>query len=194
MKIKSYSSIYRIMHWAIAISMILLLITIFLRATWLNKNHVAEIIETYLKANTDVTLTHNQAIKLAKTIRSPMWNWHIYLGYVLTGLFAVRFALPLFGRMKFQNPFDKKNSFIDSSKAWTYILFYICIVISLVTGLLVVFGPKSIHHTSEEIHVLSIYYLLAYIALHIGGVLWAEFKKDKGIISRIISGNKENEK
>jgi cytochrome b len=42
----------------------------------------------------------------------------------------------------------------------------------------------------EEIHVLSIYYLVAFIVLHIGGVLYAEFTISKGIISKIVSGNK----
>ncbi|PIV48953.1 MAG: cytochrome B, partial [Flavobacteriaceae bacterium CG02_land_8_20_14_3_00_34_13] len=40
--------IYRIIHWAIAISFLLLLITIFLRLTWLNKFNVAAIIQEYL--------------------------------------------------------------------------------------------------------------------------------------------------
>ena len=48
MENKNYSKVYRIIHWAIAISFILLLITIFLRLTWMNKHNVAEIIGNYL--------------------------------------------------------------------------------------------------------------------------------------------------
>ena len=33
-------------------------------------------------------------------------------------------------------------------------------------------------------------YLIAFIILHIGGVLWSEFTNQKGIISKIVSGNK----
>jgi cytochrome b len=44
----------------------------------------------------------------------------------------------------------------------------------------------------EEIHVLSLYYLLAYIVLHIGGVIMAEFNSDHGIVSRIIGGKKKD--
>ncbi|NJB82524.1 cytochrome b/b6 domain-containing protein [Wenyingzhuangia aestuarii] len=187
---KTYSKTYRIIHWSIAIAMLLLLITIFLRSTWLNKYNVAEILESFLNKE-ETVITHEQAIKLAKSIRKPMWNWHIYLGYLLTGLFAIRFALPVFGEMKFQNPLDKNTTPKDKFKAWTYIIFYICITASLVTGLLIVFGPKSIHHLMEEIHVLSIYYFIAYLVLHYAGVLLAEFKDEKGIISRIISGGKK---
>jgi cytochrome b len=43
----------------------------------------------------------------------------------------------------------------------------------------------------ESIHELSIYYLLGFIVLHIGGVLYAEFTTNKGIISKIVSGDKK---
>jgi cytochrome b len=43
----------------------------------------------------------------------------------------------------------------------------------------------------EEIHVLSLYYLLGFMVLHFGGVLLAECTTQKGLISRIISGSKK---
>ena len=177
------------MHWSIAICMILLLITIFLRLTWMNKNNVAEIIQNYLNT-TDQFLTQEQLIVLAKKIRQPMWDWHIYLGYALTGLFGLRFLLPLFGEMKFQSPFKKELLLKEKFQNVIYLVFYTCVVISLSTGLLIKFGPSIIKNVMEDIHVLSIYYLLAFMMLHIGGVLWSEFTSQKGIVSKIISGNK----
>lgn len=188
MKIKNYSAVYRLIHWSIALCMILLLITIFLRLTWMNKNNVAEIIQNYLNT-TDQTLTQDQLILLAKKIRQPMWDWHIYLGYVLTGLFSIRFILPIFGEMKYQNPFKKGLFLKEKFQNWIYLIFYVFVVISLATGLLIKFGPKELKTSVEEIHVLSIYYLIAFIILHIGGVLWSEFTSQKGIISKIVSGN-----
>ena len=187
-----YSKIYRIMHWAIALTFILLLITIFLRLTWLNKHNVSNIIQDYL-SNNNLTLTEDQSIILAKKIRKPMWDWHIYLGYILTGLFSIRFLLPAFGFMKIQNPLDKKNTTKMKFQKWTYILFYICVVISLVTGLIIVLGPKEYKKTMEGIHEFGTYYLVGFIALHIGGVLIAESTNDKGIISRIINGSEGKE-
>ena len=185
-----YSKIYRILHWAIAFTFILLLITIFLRLTWMNKNNVAAIIQDFLK-DTDQTLSQDQLIDLAKKIRKPMWIWHIYLGYVLTALFSLRFILPFFGQMKFQNPLAKNLTFKEKFQKWVYIIFYVCVVVSLVTGLVIEFGPKDLKHTMEEIHVLSIYYLIGFIVIHLGGVLMAEFTNQKGIISRIVSGSKK---
>ena len=156
----------------------------------MNKNNVAAIIQDFLK-DTDQTLSQDQLIVLAKTIRKPMWTWHIYLGYVLTALFSLRFILPFFGQMKFQNPFAKNLTFKEKFQKWVYIIFYLCVVVSLVTGLVIEFGPKDLKHTMEEIHVLSIYYLIGFIVIHLGGVLMAEFTNQKGIISRIVSGSKK---
>lgn len=187
MKSQTYSVTYRIIHWAIAISMLLLLATIFLRLTWMNKNNMADIIRAYL-STANQSLPEEQLIILAKQIRKPMWDWHIYIGYVLTGLFGIRFLLPLLGEMKFQNPFAREINFKEKFQRWTYIVFYICVVISLTTGLIIELGPKSLKEPMEEIHVLSIYYLVPFIILHLGGILLAEFSSEQGIISRIVSG------
>ncbi|MBZ9627557.1 cytochrome b/b6 domain-containing protein [Psychroflexus sp. CAK57W] len=186
---KSYSKIYRILHWAIALSFFFLLSTIFLRLTWMNKEHMADIIEKYLSQNGQV-LSQDQLIVLAKQIRQPMWNWHIYTGYVLVGLFGLRFLLPFFGEMPIQNPLSNELTTKERFQKWIYVIFYACVVISLVTGLLIEFGPEGWEAISEEIHVLSIYYLVAFIVIHLSGVLLAEFTKQKGIVSRIVSGKK----
>jgi len=190
MKETKYSNVYRIIHWAIAISFLLLLITIFLRLTWMNKYNVAAIIQDYL-SGTDQVLSQEQLIDLAKKIRQPMWNWHIYIGYVLVGLFSIRFILPAFGHMKIQNPFGKNLSTKMKFQKWTYIIFYLCVIVSLVTGLIIELGPKEFKKPMEEIHVLGIYYLIAFIGIHLAGVLIAEFTDQKGIISRIVSGSKK---
>lgn len=187
MKTTNYPRIYRIIHWTIAVTFMLLLITIFLRLTWMNKNNMADIIQNYLNS-TDQSLSREQIVAMAKQIRKPMWDWHIYLGYVLVGLFSIRFTLPLFGTMRFQSPFVKELTTKQRFQKWTYIIFYICVVGSLVTGLLIEWGPKDWTKSLEEVHVLGIYYLVAFIVLHIAGIIIAEFTDHKGIISRIING------
>lgn len=153
----------------------------------MEKEHVAGIIGNFLNENGQ-SLPQEQLIVLAKQIRKPMWDWHIYTGYVLVGLFGLRFLLPLFDEMGLQNPLNKELNIKEKFQKWTYIFFYIGVVISLITGLLIEFGPKAWEKITEEIHKLSIYYLVAYIIIHISGVLLAEFTNQKGIISRIVSG------
>jgi len=158
----------------------------------MNKNNVAAIIQDYLR-DTDQVLSQEQLVALAKKIRQPMWNWHIYIGYVLVGLFSIRFILPAFGHMKIQNPFGKSLSAITKFKNWTYIIFYMCVIVSLSTGLIIEFGPKEFKEQMEEIHVLGIYYLIAFLAIHLAGVFLAEFTVQKGIISKIVSGSKDED-
>ena len=187
-----YPTVYRIIHWAIAISFLLLLLTIFLRLTWMNKHNVAAILQDYI-IGTGQTLSEDQLIVLAKKIRQPMWDWHIYIGYVLVGLFSIRFILPAFGHMKIQNPLSKDLTAKMKVQKWTYLIFYISVIVSLTTGLIIELGPKDLKKSMENIHVLSIYYLLAFITIHLAGVLLAEFSDQKGIISRIVSESKKEE-
>jgi cytochrome b561 len=187
METRNYNAIYRLMHWAIALCFILLLFTIFLRLTWMNKEHVADIVDQYL-ATTDQSLSRDQSILLAKKIRKPMWDWHIYLGYALVGLYPIRLILPFFGQMKFSNPFKKQLDAKTKFQYATYLIFYVCVAVSLITGLIIELGPKAYKKPMEEIHELSIYYLLAFIVIHLSGVLWAEFTNQKGIVSKIVSG------
>jgi len=187
MEKSKYSKVYRIIHWMIAISFLLLLLTIFLRLTWLNKSGIAAIMQEYL-SNTDQVLSQDQLIALAKKIREPMWNWHIYIGFLLVGLFTIRLILAASGKMKFQNPLTVKLTAKEKFQKWTYLIFYTCVIISLVTGILMEAGPGELKKSMEGIHAFGIYYLTAYIGIHIAGILIAEFTSQKGIISEIISG------
>lgn len=155
----------------------------------MNRENVADIIENYL-ATKNASLSREEIVVLAKQIRKPMWNWHIYTGYVLTGLFALRLFLPFFGTMKFANPLKRGLPFKVKFQYWAYLVFYACLAISLATGLIIEFGPKTIKKSVEEIHALSIYYLIPFLIIHLGGVLLAEFTNQPGIISRITSGTK----
>ena len=192
MQTRNYSKTYRILHWLIAFAFLLLLITIFLRKTWMEKNHVAEIIQTFLKDNGYAALPQDEAISLAKKIRKPMWEWHIYLGYFLTGLYCIRLAVPFFGKMKFSSPFKEGLNTKTKFQFWVYLVFYACTAVSLITGLIIEFGPKVYKKPMEEIHELSLYYLLSFMILHFVGILIAEFTSNKGLISRIISGRNLN--
>jgi cytochrome b561 len=92
--------------------------------------------------------------------------------------------------MKIQNPFVKGLTTKEKIQKLTYILFYVFVLVSLVTGLFIELGPRSLKEPMESVHVLGIYYLVAYIVIHLGGVFLAEFTDKKGIISRIVSGSK----
>jgi cytochrome b561 len=195
MENKNYSAHYRLIHWAIAICLVFLLITIFARVVWMDKSNIADIIERYFSTrdDIDVTLSREHLIRIGKLIGLPMWRWHVFTGYILVGLFCIRMALPFFSQMKFSNPFDKKLTPKEKFQYWLYIIFYIGVAISLITGLFMEFGPRSWKLSMIKIHNLSNYYLIPFIIIHLGGVLLAEFTNQQGIISKIISGTKKTE-
>lgn len=198
MQTKTFSRIYRIIHWAMAISFFLLLATIIMRLHWLNKHHVADIILPFLESK-DLELSRKDAIVLAKQIRNPLWNWHMVIGYVLIGVIALRFifALPGTGKlnMKFKSPLKSGLSLKEKTQRWIYITFYVLTVISLITGVMVEWIPKGdeLRQTAKVIHKLSIYYLVAYIIIHLANVLYSELTSEKGLISGVISGYKTKE-
>jgi|SRR5690606_23392017 len=188
----NYSTLYRVFHWTIAISFFLLLITIFLRLTWMNKNSMADILGTYLSDSGQV-LSQDQLLVIAKQLREPMWKWHSYIGYFLAGLFSLRFLLPLFGVLKFQDPFSKGSTTREKLQKAVYMGFYLCVSVSLISGLLMELGPEDLKEPLEGIHVFSLYYLIPFIIVHLAGVFTAEFTDQKGIVSRMLSGKRSKD-
>ncbi|GGD94994.1 cytochrome b/b6 domain-containing protein [Planktosalinus lacus] len=186
-----YSRTFRLLHWAIALTFLFLALTIFLRLTWLNKFGIADILEQTLVASQS-TLSYDELIVIAKQIRKPMWDWHIYSGYLLTGLISLRIWLGASGKMVFQNPFNKNLSSRERFQYGVYLVFYLFVAVSLITGLLIELFPKTFKASLEDLHKLSVYYLAAFIVLHLAGVLIAEFSHHKGIISEVISGHKRS--
>jgi cytochrome b len=59
--------------------------------------------------------------------------------------------------------------------------------VSLLTGLLIEFGPDDLHETMETIHKLSLYYLISFIVLHFGGLWIAEKIEKQSLVSKMIA-------
>lgn len=180
----SYTLADRILHWALAFSISFILLTVFLRLNWMEKNHVAEILINKLSA-IDVTISKEQAVKIAKQIRKPMFDWHITIGYIAAGIFVLRMLF----HIKNKKAFDPKTS-KEKFQVWVYRIFYVLLSITLITGLLIKFGPDSIHKTTEDIHKLTLYYIVPFLVLHFVGIILAELGSKKGIVSKMIGGDK----
>lgn len=192
---REITPLLRIFHWLIAIGMVIMLVTVIMRKTWFDKNEVGTLIYDSVskvlieegQPESVAKLNKDEFIKLAKNIRQPMWNWHIYTGYVLIGVYALRIFLLIGGKLEAINPL-KQTNLKDKLQAFTYLIFYLLSTISLITGFLIVNGPEAYEHTLEEIHELSLYYLIPYIFLHFSGLIIAERSDRKGIAGKMISG------
>ncbi len=178
----SYTLYDRLLHWALAFGIMFILLTVFLRLTWMEKNHVAGILMENLSA-IDIELTKEQAIKIAKQIRKPMFEWHLTIGYIVSGIFVLRIFYNVFNKKNY-NPQTAREKF----QVWVYRIFYFLLGITLITGLLIKFGPDSIYRITEDIHKLTLYYMIPFLILHFTGIFLAESGSKKGIISKMIVG------
>jgi cytochrome b561 len=188
---RPYTLAHRLLHWALAFAMIFMLITILLRMGWMNKNHVAGIILGNLDPDR-YPLSEQEAVTLAKKIRKPMWQWHIYTGYAITAIYLLRLLHMWVSGRRFLLPWRTGLSVAERVQGWAYVVFYALLAYSLVTGYLVEFGPASIHETMEDLHAIGIWYLGGFMVLHLAGIVWQEVTKTPGIVSRMIGGDRSS--
>jgi hypothetical protein len=156
---------------------------------WMNKVNVGNILRENL-AKDGINLDRDTAGNLAKKVRRPMWDTHIIAHYVLVGLYVIRMIINYVQGFGFESPLKAGILGYKKFKSWIYVLFYTFLAGSLITGLLIEFGPGSVHEISEKIHKLALYYMIAFIVLHLVGVIIADGTRERGIISKIISGDR----
>ena len=186
---KKFNLVHRMLHWIIAATILFLILTVWLRSGWMNKNHIATIIQENL-SKSGYTISSKDAIAIGKEVRNNMWQWHMIAGYVLIGLYLLRMLVIAKQGLAYKNPLSLGLSNKEKFKSWLYIIFYALLAISLITGFIIENGPKSTEEVMILIHVQSLYYVITFIILHMGGVLIADAGKEKGIISKMVSGDK----
>ena len=189
---QKWSLNFRLWHWIHATVILGLLGTVFLRKTFLSWKTNSNILTEKL-SGMDISVTTDQAKILAKSIRAPMWEWHILLGYALAALVVWRIALFFTesGKQNYQNL--KEENFHKKMVKLGYIAIYAIIAFMSVSGLIIHFYQelglvKDTAHDIKEIHELLYNALLIFVPLHIVGVFVAENKDEKGILSDMVNG------
>lgn len=139
-------------------------------------------------AKIDVIITDKQAVSIAKGIRGVMFQWHIYFGYAVGVFVFARFVYMAKFGLHYLSPFSRQATTKQKFQAWVYWVFYAGVALSVITGLLLKFGPEAIEQQAETIHKLALWYFIPFISLHLAGILVAESGNDKGIVSKMIGG------
>jgi cytochrome b len=205
MPVKKNSAGIRLWHWLNAVVISGSLLTVLLHSTLLSPHQNAALITNQLK-NAGVTITNQQARSAAHEISDKGWALHTYIGYILAGLVVFRLLMELFQLAdqkfirKLKNAYRqyrtiKQNREQAMHDFWVntlYALFYLMIIIQVITGLCLAFEDdvptlKAIH-AFREIHSFTMYLILAFIAIHLAGVFLAERKNRPGIVSDMING------
>ncbi|GIT98321.1 cytochrome b/b6 domain-containing protein [Sulfurovum sp. TSL1] len=183
---------FRIWHWVHATVILGLLGTVFLRKTFLSWRTNSELLTQKL-SEINIEVTSDQAKTLATAIRAPMWEWHIILGYALAVLVVWRLLLFFTpsGKTNYQN--FKEKTLYKKTVALSYIVFYAVLLFMAITGLTIHFYEalsltKDTAHDIKELHELVYNAVLIFVPLHIIGVIVAESRDEKGIISDMIHG------
>ncbi|MGC9350462.1 MAG: cytochrome b/b6 domain-containing protein [Sulfurovum sp.] len=141
----------------------------------------------------NLEISAEQAKVLAKAIRAPMWEWHILLGYALAALLLWRIFLFFTesGKQNYRNL--KEENLHKKMVKIGYIVIYAVLLFMAVSGLMIHFYEalgftKDAAHDIKEIHELVYNAILIFVPLHIIGVVLAENRDEKGIISEMIHG------
>ncbi|MBN9294885.1 MAG: cytochrome b/b6 domain-containing protein [Flavobacteriia bacterium] len=183
---KIYTSLHRGLHWIMAILMTVLFITGFLRMYWMSKRSILSAIEKNMQG---VSLTKEQSIGTVKTIIHPMWEWHEYAAYVFFVAIAVRIVYMLAKGIRFPNPFASGIAVKERLQGFTYLLFYLFVIVSSITGAYLKWGDGSLKEPMEAVHKWAIYWFPVFVILHFGGIWLAEKGVKKGIASKMIGGD-----
>lgn len=189
MEDKRFSLASRLIHWAMAFTFLYLMLTVFLRIGFMNGHAMSDTISHGLTEK-GITADKDTTREIAHHILHPMWETHELAGYIMLGLYIIRMIITFKQGAAFPSPFKTGISGKNRFKSWVYVIFYVLLAVSLVSALLMEFGPQSIGHEMEELHEKGTAYMIAFILLHTAGVLGAELGGERGIVSKMISGNK----
>lgn len=185
-----YSLSFRVWHWLHATVVLGLLATVFLRKTFLSYKQNSQIIMQKVE-EFGFTLTQEQAVMIAKTIRAEMWQWHIYFGYALGALLLFRIALVFMDAKP--KVLWSELSLHKKGVTATYYLLYGVLGFMALSGFGIYFYEtlgftKDFAHTLKEIHEVAFNFVLFFAVVHVAGVIVAENQEEQGIISRMIHG------
>lgn len=179
---RQFSSSFRIWHWLQAIAVFGLFITVVLRESVMHKANMGLIMQTKL-AEIGTVITSDQAVLIAKAVRAPMWDWHIYFGITVAVLLVFRIAMIL------------KNGFgfdADPKMQKVYMLYkvvYGILSVMSISGLVLYWKlAGDAKDIVETVHMYVGWSLFAFVAIHVIGVILAEKSDQSGLVSRMING------
>lgn len=202
----------RLWHWFNALAILGLLATVLLRKTFLSWRTNSALIETKLK-EAGTVITPDLAKDIAVSIRNPMWDWHIYLGFALGALLVGRILVALFVEKRCPGvhalksalalkevPASEKSEAIHYTLVRTgYAVFYLATFLMVITGFILNFKTelgfsKDLVGSVKEIHELMMWFFVVFVVGHLGGVVIAENHKDPGLISEMVHGGDPKDK
>lgn len=205
---KKNSLALRLWHWSSAAVISGLLTTILFLFVILKMKTVGPQFQEVLQKE-GVTMTKEQVRGLTRIVSHRIWDWHIYLGVALSFLLLFRIVLEFFqpagqrfgakmgvARQYFrQVGADMQDARHSLLVKYSYVAFYLMLTVLVLTGLVLIYADDvewlhELEHTVKEVHNFTMYLVIAFVVVHVVGVVWSELTKGKGIVSDMINGGK----
>lgn len=194
-------------HWTTALVVLGLLGTVLLRKTFLSYKTNAAIIQNAL-ADAGTSISIDLAKSIGRALRAPMWQWHHYLGLALATLVVARVVLWMvqhddhafrrlrrrFGPSRSKAPEDRPTK-RQVAGAVFHGLFYVGLLLIVSSGLALYFRGTiglsgSGYQSVKELHEVLTVLFVAYVPIHLAGIVRAELRDEPGIASKMIHGGR----
>ncbi len=198
----------RIWHWLTFLVVTSIIVTVLMASTALNPRENIPVVQNILKEK-GVVVSNDQTFAVTHMYDDKMWELHKLFGYALAFLFISRIAVELTQPKEERISFRLKKARMAlqqadaDKKEWkhylivkaSYSLFYLLLFAMVATGLIIAFGKDlglaaPTRHTVKEVHGFIQYLIYAFLFFHLAGVIRAELRNAKGIVSGMINGGK----
>lgn len=198
----------RLWHWANAAALLGLLGTVALRKTFLSWRTNAALIEAHVR-EAGGSISTEAAARIARALREPMWQWHYVLGFALVALLALRFVVAPLARDPELGPLRSAWREVGRWRGLPtgargaathhllvrllYAVFYVALVFMAASGVALYFDEalglsKELAGSIKEAHELAMWFFVLFTAAHVVGVVVAELRGERGIVSAMIHG------
>ncbi len=202
--LQKHSASIRIWHWMTFLIISFLILTVLFESTLFNSRKNSTMVQTVLKEK-GVVVTEDQAWAVAHEYGDKLWDLHKLLGFGLAFLLLSRiieFTLSpeekLRTKIKSALLIYRQNALNNENKHYLviksgYALFYLLVLYMATTGLLLAFGSdlgleRPARHLIKEFHGFGQYLMYTFVVIHLCGVIYADIKHSKGIISGMVNG------
>lgn len=200
------SLLLRLWHWTTALALTGSLLTVLLRKTVFSWRTNGPLIEASV-LELGGSITPDAAVQIAKRLRAPMWDWHYLFGFALVALLLVRLLVTL--RSRQESPLHVAAATWRAARApggWSspaalhllwvksgYVVFYGVLAVVAVTGSVLYFQDAlgltdSTAGTFKDVHELLLWFFVAFVPVHLLGVIVAELRFRRGLVSAMIHG------
>lgn len=201
--LQKHSISIRIWHWLVFITIAFIISTVLFNSTMFKTRANVPMVKNVLSQK-NVVVTDDQAFAVAHEYGDKFWILHKYLGFTLVFLFLSRVVIEISTSKEEKTGQKIKNALFMYKEGpanntmkhyiavrYSYLLFYLLVLFMAISGLIIAFHfglSRETNRLIKEFHGYGQYFMYAFILFHLGGVILADIKHSRGLISGMVNG------